>query len=116
MQAMGKLSLAAAALIAAGAASAQNVTVAGRLDGGLQYIDNGTSKVKRVDSGTYTASRLVFRGNEDLGAGLGALFYLEHRFNLDVGAPQSAAKFWNAGSYVGLTSQDLGTLTLGRQY
>ena len=110
------LAIAAMLFVAAAAASAQNVTIAGRLDGGLQYVDNGTTKVKRVDSGTYTASRLIFRGTEDLGGGLGALFYLEHRFNLDVGALQSATKFWNAGSYVGLSSKDLGTVTLGRQY
>jgi len=117
MQRGGKFSFAVAALLGAvGAASAQNVTIAGRLDGGLQYIDDGVNKVKRVDSGTYTASRLIFRGNEDLGGGLGALFYLEHRFNLDVGQPQSATRFWNAGSFVGLSSVDLGTVTLGRQY
>ena len=110
------LAIAVTLLAAAAAASAQNVTLAGRLDGGLEYVDNGTTKAKRVASGTYTASRLVLRGTEDLGGGLGALFYLEHRFNLDTGAPQSAVKFWNAGSYVGLSSKDLGTVTLGRQY
>lgn len=41
---------------------------------------------------------------------------MEHRFNVDLGAAQSAAKFWNAGAYVGLSSADIGTLTLGRQY
>ena len=101
---------------AAGPVWAQGITIAGRVDMGVQRIDDGTTTQKRVDSGTYTASRLIVRGNEDLGGGLGALFYLEHRFNADVGAAQSAAKFWNAGSYVGLSSSSLGTVTLGRQY
>lgn len=98
-------------------ATAQSgVTIAGRVDMGLQSVDNGVSKTQRVDSGSYTASRLIFRGNEELGGGLSALFYMEHRLNADTGAAQSAAKFWNAGSYVGLSSKEWGTVTLGRQY
>ncbi len=112
---LGAIAIAIALGFAVGPISAQGVTMAGRLDMGLQRIDNGTTTQKRVDSGTYTASRLIFRGNEDLGGGLGALFYLEHRFNADTGLPQSA-KFWNAGSYVGLSSTNWGTVTLGRQY
>lgn len=113
----GSMKLSALLLaLAASPVLAQGVTIAGRLDLGLQQIDDGATTQKRVDSGTYTASRLIFRGNEDLGGGLGALFYLEHRFNADLGAAQSAAKFWNAGSYVGVSSSTLGTVTLGRQY
>lgn len=93
-----------------------SVTLAGRVDVGLQRVDNGVSTTSRVDSGTYTASRLVLRGSEDLGGGLSALFYMEHRLNADLGAQQSAAKFWNAGTYVGLSDKTWGTLTLGRQY
>lgn len=112
-----KMTLLALAALGAGAAQAQsNVTIAGRLDGGVEYVDNGQTKQKRMDSGDYTASRLIFRGTEDLGGGLSALFYLEHRFNLDVGAPQNATKFWSGGSFVGLSSTSLGTVTLGRQY
>jgi predicted porin len=96
------------------AAFAQNVTIAGRVDMAAQYIDDGVTTQTRADSGTYTASRLIFRGNEDLGGGLRALFYLEHRFNADTGT--TAAKFYNGGSYVGLSSNSWGTLTLGRQY
>jgi len=101
---------------AAAFAQSGGVTIAGRVDMGLQYADTGAKKVKNVDSGIYTGSRLIMRGNEDLGDGLSALFYLEHRFNADTGMPQSATKFWNAGSYVGLSSKDWGTVTLGRQY
>ena len=104
------------AALASGAMAQSSVTVAGRLDVGPQYIDDGTNKLKRVDSGTYTASRLIFRGTEDLGDGLRAGFYMEHRFNADVGAAQSAAKFWNAGAQVSLSSPSWGSITLGRQY
>ena len=106
----------ACAAVGASALAQSGVTVAGRVDVGPQYINNGTDKLKRLDSGTYTASRLIFRGVEDLGDGLSAGFYLESRFNADVGAQQSAAKFWNAGAQVYLSDKTWGTLTLGRQY
>ncbi len=98
-------------------ASAQtsSVTMAGRVDLGVQAINNGDTTTKRVDSGTYTASRLIMRGTEDLGGGNSALFYLESGFSADNGAV-NATRFFNRGSYVGLSSKDLGTLTMGRQY
>ena len=103
--------------IACGAfAQTSSLTLAGRVDLGPQYIDDGGNTTRRLDSGTYTASRLIVRGSEELGGGLSALFYLESRFNADLGATQSADKFWNAGSYVGLSSTHFGTITLGRQY
>lgn len=111
----GALALAGIAC-AASALAQSGVTIAGRVDVGPQYIDNGTDKLRRVDSGTYTASRLIFRGVEDLGDGLKAGFYLENRFNADLGAAQSATKFFNAGSQVYLSSPSWGTLSLGRQY
>lgn len=114
---MKRVAIALACAALAGPALAQSsVTLAGRIDVGLQYIDDSVTKFKRVDSGTYTASRLIFRGVEDLGDGLKAGFYLEHRFNADVGAQQSAAKFFNAGSQVSLSSTNWGSVTLGRQY
>jgi len=114
---MRPFTLALACVAAAGSALAQSsVTVAGRVDVGPQYIDDGAHKLKRIDSGTYTASRLILRGVEDLGDGLSAGFYLETRFNADVGAQQSATKFWNAGSQVYLTDKKWGSVSLGRQY
>ena len=109
--------LALASIACVGSAFAQSsVTIAGRVDVGPQYIDDGATKQKRIDGGTYTASRLIFRGTEDLGDGLRAGFYLEHRFNADLGAAQSAAKFWNAGAQVNLSGDKWGSITLGRQY
>lgn len=97
------------------AAAQSSVTIAGRVDMGLQAINNGADTLRRVDSGTYTASRLVFRGTEDLGSGLSALFHLENGFSADNGSV-NATRFFNRGSYVGLSSKELGTLTMGRQY
>jgi len=112
-----KARYAALALLAASscALAQSNVTVYGRVDLGLQNIHNGTTRTG-VDSGTYTASRLGFRGTEDLGGGLSALFFLEAGLSADAGLLGSGGRTFNRGSYVGLSGKDWGTVTLGRQY
>ena len=59
-------------------------------------------------------SRLGFKGDEDLGGGLKAQFYLEHRFNPDDGSSSDPATFWKGGSWVGLSSATLGSVKMGR--
>ncbi len=104
--------VAALALVAAGTASAQSsVTVYGRLNTTLESQKNinstGTQRVLQNN-----ASRLGFKGVEDLGGGLKAEFFLEHRFNVDTGTVTSSA-FWAGDSYVGL-SGGFGSIKLGR--
>lgn len=64
-------------------------------------------------SGGAGASRLGLQGEEDLGGGVRAIFNLEASVDLADGASKSS--FWNRYAYVGLSSERLGTLTLGRQ-
>lgn len=99
---------------AAGSASAQNnVTIYGSLDAGVAYINNlGGSSVTRVDQGTMQPDRIGFRGSEDLGGGMKALFLLEAGFNTDTGTQVNAGRLFNRASTVGL-SGDFGTVTLG---
>jgi predicted porin len=96
----------------AGAASAQSsVTVYGRVD-----LSVG-KKMGTDDKGIFNGSgnRLGFRGIEDLGGGLMALFDIEHRFEADTGAQTNPASFWQARSVVGLRG-GFGQITLGREY
>jgi len=72
--------------------------------------------VTRLDNSQVTSSRLGFRGVEDLGGGLGAIYGLESGIGLDAGMAGSATTMWSRGSYVGLTDSRLGILTLGRQW
>ncbi|MDB5764253.1 MAG: porin [Herminiimonas sp.] len=97
-----------------GAAFAQSsVEVYGIVDMGLVHENNGTTSATRLDSGNVYGSRLGFRGTEDLGGGLSALFNLESGFNVDTGAGQGP--LFNRQSFVGLKGS-AGTVTLGRQY
>jgi predicted porin len=96
----------------AGAASAQSsVTVYGKLD---QALAKGFGTATKTIDDTTSASRLGFKGVEDLGGGLRATFGMEHRFSPDTGVP--AAIFWNGYSTVGLASKSYGSINLGRQY
>lgn len=117
MKAAVPFSLAALALAASSAALAQNntstVTVYGVVDANVQVLD-GASTLTRVQSGGLNGSRLGFKGSEDLGGGLRAIFTLESGINLDDGSTGQGA-FWGRQAYVGLASP-FGTVTLGRQY
>lgn len=104
--------VAALALVAAGTVSAQSsVTVYGRLNTSLEEQKN-ISAVGSRSVMQNNASRLGFKGVEDLGGGLKAEFLLEHRFNADTGTQTSGA-FWAGDSYVGL-SGGFGSIRLGR--
>ena len=118
----GRATLVLSLLALAGLANAQSsATVYGIVDAGLRSGDGldsayaasaGSATV--VNSGINTTSRLGYRGAEDLGAGLQAIFNFESGLNVDAGAPVNAAKFFDRASVVGLKGE-WGTLTVGRQ-
>ena len=102
------LIVAAIATLATGAALAQSsVTIYGRLNLTLESMDNNGIKTKVMNN---NASRLGFKGLEDLGGGLKAGFVLEHGFSPDTGLP--AASFWGRQSEVNL-SGGFGMVRLG---
>lgn len=99
----------------AGVAQAQSsVTVYGVVDVGLAHENNGTDSVTRLDSGNWSGSRLGFKGTEDLGGGLSAIFTIESGFNADTGAQADAARLFNRQAFVGLSGA-FGAVKLGRQ-
>jgi predicted porin len=107
-----------AACAAAGTASAQsNVQIYGVLDVGVTRVSNVSGKSLWLeDTGVMQASRMGFRGSEDLGGGLSAIFTLEQGIILDTGALGQGGLAFGRQSWVGLKDVKLGTLTLGRQY
>lgn len=119
MNVLSKSSLAALlALSAVGAAQAQSsVTTYGLID-----VSFGSTKAPggitqtTVDSGKLTTSYFGFRGGEDLGGGLSAVFKLEQFLRADTGDQGrfTGDAAWSRNAYVGLSSKDYGTITLGR--
>src|SRR5438132_1837116 len=102
------------ALLAGGSALA-DVTVFGFLEAQVGRETQASRATKLYDMG---GSRLGFKGDEDLGGGLKASFYLEHRLDPTTGTDASCGPagctFWKGGSWVGLSSATAGSVKLGR--
>ncbi|WP_010463971.1 porin [Acidovorax radicis] len=114
----------AATLVAAGAwpqlAQAQSsVTLYGRVVAGVEHVDKianpatgSTGSLTRAADNQWGTSMLGFKGTEDLGDGLKAVFRLEGGFSAPKGATGDA--FFNRRSFVGLSSPGWGTFQLGK--
>ncbi|WP_081651339.1 MULTISPECIES: porin [Cupriavidus] len=87
----------------------------GTVDVGLDYTHGPSGNMKRVESNNAWTSKFGIYGQESLGRGLTAFFRLESGFNPDSGTQQSKTSFFNRGSFVGLSSTDWGTVSLGKQ-
>ena len=115
----------AAAIVSAFAAPAfaatANVDIYGAFRASIDSVDaDGAERRGRVSSNN---SRIGFKGAEDLGGGLSAIWQWEYAFQLD---QQAAGSTFQANSptqgsnssrhtFVGLSSKTLGALTLGTQ-
>ncbi len=113
------VALATAALLVCGGAQAQSsVSLYGLVDASVgQFQNAGGVKLKRLDSGNLSTSYLGFKGREDLGGGLAAIFALETFFLVDSGGASRVPgvdSYWARNANVGLTG-GFGTLKLGRQ-
>ena len=110
---------AAAACLLAPPAQGQTVTIYGLLDAGVEYINHvgaDRSSLTRMPNLTGSLpSRLGFRGTEDLGGGLKALFALEQGLAIDSGSLGQGGRAFGRTALVGL-SGPWGAFTLGRQY
>ncbi|MDO9052628.1 MAG: porin [Gallionella sp.] len=112
------IALAIAAAFAAPAAFADtsNVTVYGVANVSYDMTKTGASAANptlnfssnKVSSNT---SRIGFKGTEDLGDGLSAIWQIESKINIDGGAASALA---DRNTFAGLSSKTAGTVLLGR--
>lgn len=104
-----------------------SVTLYGSLDAGIVYANkvgaqfaNGTyhggASIWEQGSGTVSDTYWGMRGSEDLGGGLHAIFTLEGNFNINNGQMRESGTLFDSQAFVGLQSNQYGTVTLGRQY
>ena len=124
-----KKSLLALAVLGAfaGAAQAQSsVTIYGIVDTGVTYTSKAVSSINpngtantgskfALNSGVLQGSRIGFKGTEDLGGGLSAVFNLETGFKNDTGMTDgNPNELFRRKSVVGLQG-GFGAVLLGRQ-
>jgi predicted porin len=114
-----KKALLTASLLAAGIVTAHaqsSVTLYGRLDGGIEYV-NGLKGGHRVSaqSGDWGTSLWGMKGAEDLGGGTQAIFKLETGFQLQNGQNGGpSGTLFSRYALVGLTNPAYGTFQMGR--
>ncbi len=119
------IALAVAGLVSAPVFAQSNIQIYGIADAYFKAGDFMGDSTMGVDSGGLMGSRLGFRGEEDLGSGLKAVFLLEQGFDIDTGKSTAMSKGDNDATtgnqtftrqaYVGLKG-NFGQVALGRQY
>jgi predicted porin len=107
------IALAVASAVSAPAfAATSNVDIYGQLTVSYDYLNTDSKfagadeKLHRISS---NASRIGFKGSEDLGGGLAAIWQIENQLNMDGGSFTTGLR----NTFVGLKSDAMGTVLLG---
>ncbi len=116
-----KTSLAALVVAMPAAAHAQSsVTLYGRIDAGVEYLNHianpsgqGSSTRWSAEGGDWGTSMFGLKGVEDLGGGTAAIFNLETAFQVMNGTT-GGGRMWSRRAYVGLKDKTWGQLQAGR--
>ena len=112
------IALAVAGLVSAPVFAQSNVTIYGVADAYMGFGNHGGNDLAAVQSGGLSGSRLGFRGAEDLGNGLKAVFTLEQGVDISNGVASPSVggdSVFSRQALVGLSGA-FGTISLGRQY
>ncbi|WP_175945964.1 porin [Caballeronia sp. BCC1704] len=116
-----RLSVAAGfTLLASATACAQSsVTLYGRLDGGIEYLNHiangsgGNATRWSAEGGDWGTSMLGLKGVEDLGGGMSAVFNLETALQIMNGRT-GGDRMFSRRAYVGINSKTWGQIQAGR--
>ena len=101
--------LAIGAMLSASAHSQSNVAMYGVLDADLTWTDSGYGRKMAVGTGGLSASRFGFKGSEDLGSGLKAVFLLEAGLSMDTQSMGNSAPTLGINATVASTGGANGT-------
>ncbi|SAL68824.1 porin [Caballeronia udeis] len=97
-------------------AQTSSLTLYGSIDEGIGYVSNQNGGKAVVMGPIAVPDKFGFVGSEDLGGGLSAIFKLENGYFSNTGRFAISGYEFSRLAYVGLASQQWGTLTLGRQW
>ncbi|WP_027816138.1 porin [Paraburkholderia bannensis] len=105
--------------VSTAAFAADSVTLYGVIDTSIQYVSHANSQGDHrwgMADSNLSGSRWGLKGAEDLGGGLKAIFQLESGFNPNSGGFHQGGRMFGRQAFVGLSGDQWGTVTLGRQY
>lgn len=115
------LAVAGAFVAPAAMAETSNVNVYGAVNMSLESISRGNTAAASGASGlnvSSNVSKLGIKGSEDLGGGLSAIWQIEQQINIDnsgtAASASSGSTFATRDSFLGLKSEDMGTILLGK--
>lgn len=110
-----KKSLIALAVVGAFTAQAAmaDTTIYGAANVSIDVVNNGAvTNSQSTNHVSSNVSKLGFKGSEDLGDGLSAVYQIEQQINID--NPATANTFGSRNTFAGLSSASMGTVLLGR--
>ena len=94
-----------------------NVTIYGIADVGVVNETGGANgAVTTLNSGIQNGSRLGFKGTQDMGNDISALWVAEMGLNYTNGTTNQGGLIFGRQIYAGLSHAKIGALTFGRQY
>ncbi|MDR5760594.1 porin [Caballeronia sp. LZ035] len=92
-----------------------SITLYGVVDVDVDVSNQGHGTLVALQGGGMNSSEFGFKGIEDLGGGLKAVFDVENGFSATTGAALQNGALFGRQAWVGMASR-WGTLTVGRQY
>lgn len=105
------------AAFSTGSFAQSSVTLYGLLDEGININTNAAGQHQYyMASGVLSGSRWGLKGAEELGGGFSAIFTLENGFNVESGRLAQGGLLFGRQAYVGISSKQYGSVTMGRQY
>jgi predicted porin len=127
------IALAIASALTVPAMAFADVTVTGQINMSVDVKNDGGSPSASTNRLTDNQSRLIFKGSEDLGSGMSAIFQLDARFTADDGQiaakntqkttattvyyttsqTKTTASLFSGNTFLGLASDTMGSLKVG---
>ncbi len=106
------IALAVAGAFVAPVAMAEEATVYGQMHLSVDHVRSGGSPSTKSNQLNSNRSRLGFKGAEDLGGGLSAIWQIESLIDADDGA--TGTMLGTRNTFLGLKSDSMGTILAGR--